>query len=472
MHRLRALLTPLTFGIAALALGFVALALPGLVAAALGLEGVALAFWIWARASSDPREALARWAWLRRPAMALWFAAALAAALPAAPAVPLAVSPPVSTGLAVVLEVPELVATPSAASRDPLAPMRLLEALAILFAGLELLAALPTSRPYPDHAGPLPNVGAWITGVLPAAGLLVLWRQAPLWTSAPLVREFASLALIFAAALAVLRAYSRRTWTASLRWLAACDSALAAMLIALDALPREIVLLLWFAAAGGRLTALATELRGSAGRRGALSARLWRLAGFSASACMSWPLLIAVGFPNGHFRPLEFVFVAAPVYLATALSLRRVTQVPERRAMARPDATRVLSLVGASLTLLIGPAALALAWWEGFEASFPAGIVALIPALLAAWPRAWLARETELPPVVRASVAAGATARDFALSVYRSVLVFERRIADALAALIRALGAPARDLHAGDAQEYLLFLVGVSVLALLLPLLR
>lgn len=471
MHRLRALLTPYGFGIAAMAAGFVLLAMRGLVAAALGLEGVALAFWLWARSSSDPREALARWAWLRRPAMALWFAAALAATLPAPLPLPLAV-PPAKTGLAVVLEVPELVATPTKASRDPLAPLRALEALAILFAGLELLAALPTSRPYPDHAGPLSDVGAWITGVLPAAGFMVLWRQAELWTAAPLVREFASLALVFAAALAVLRAYSRRTWTASLRWLAVSDSALAAMLIALDAVPRDVVLLLWFAAAGGRLTALATELRGSAARRGALSARLWRLAGFSASACMSVPLLLAVGFPNAHFRPLEFVFVAAPVYLGTALSLRRVTEVPERRALARPDAARVLSLMGASLTLVLAPGALVLAWWQGAEASFPGALVALIPALLAAWPRTWLARETDLPPVVRASVAAGASARDFALSVYRSVLVFERRIADALTALLRALGAPARDLHTGDAQEYLLFLVGVSVLTLLLPLLR
>jgi hypothetical protein len=34
------------------------------------------------------------------------------------------------------------------------------------------------------------------------------------------------------------------------------------------------------------------------------------------------------------------------------------------------------------------------------------------------------------------------------------------------------LAAPLRDLHTGDAQEYLLFLVGVAVLALLLPVLR
>jgi hypothetical protein len=32
--------------------------------------------------------------------------------------------------------------------------------------------------------------------------------------------------------------------------------------------------------------------------------------------------------------------------------------------------------------------------------------------------------------------------------------------------------APSRDLHTGDAQEYLLFLIGLSVVALFLPLLR
>ena len=38
--------------------------------------------------------------------------------------------------------------------------------------------------------------------------------------------------------------------------------------------------------------------------------------------------------------------------------------------------------------------------------------------------------------------------------------------------LVRVLATPLRDLHTGDAQEYVLFLVGVAVLAILLPLLR
>jgi hypothetical protein len=52
------------------------------------------------------------------------------------------------------------------------------------------------------------------------------------------------------------------------------------------------------------------------------------------------------------------------------------------------------------------------------------------------------------------------------------VVGVERRAVALLIGLGRALIAPSRDLHTGDAQEYLLFLVGLSVLALVLPLLR
>jgi len=42
----------------------------------------------------------------------------------------------------------------------------------------------------------------------------------------------------------------------------------------------------------------------------------------------------------------------------------------------------------------------------------------------------------------------------------------------ALRRAIRAMTGPLHDLHTGDAQEYLLFLVGLAVLAVVLPLLR
>lgn len=449
-------------GLLAALAGVALLAVPRLPAAALGAEAIALAFWLWARAATDRREQLSRWAWLRRPALALWLAAALALALPEAP--PLPAGAPEPGG------VPSLVRAVAPDERDPLRTLRALQALLVLWAGLELLAASPSSRPFPDLTGPLPLAGPWLPAMLPAAGFLVLWRQYDAWSHAPLLRELAGLALALAAALAVLRAYTRRTWTASLRWLVVFDSALASLLVAFELVPGLVAFLLWTAAAGGRLVALAAELRGSAARRGPQLTRLWRLAGWTSSATLAWPVLVGLGFAGRTFRPLEFLALAAPVALAAALSLRRVVEAPERRTEPRLDAGRLLGLLGAAGTLVLGPAALLGAWWSGFEASFPGALVALLPLALAAWPRR--GESAVLPPVLHGPVAAGAGARDFAVSVFRTVTWFEGRLAAALGALLRAGGAPARDLHTGDAQEYLLFLAGVSVLALLLPLLR
>jgi len=446
-------------GTFASAVGVALLAIPRPAAAALGVEAIAFAFWAWARAATDRREQVARWSWLRRPALALWLAAALALALPPAP------PPATSPGP---LGVPQLVRTIAPDERDPLRTLRALQAVAVLWAGLELMAAMPLSRPFPDLTGPLPAAGPWLPAMLPAAGFLVLWRQQAIWTQAPLVREVAGIALWLAAALAVLRAFTRRPWTASLRWLAVFDSALAAMLVGFRIVPGEAAFLLWFAAAGGRLVALAAELHGAAGRRGPGLTRLWRLAGWTAGATLAWPLLVGVGFADRAFRPVEFLLLAAPVTLASLLSLRRVVEVPERRAEPRFDVGRVAGLLGAVTTLLLGPAALLLAWWAGFEASFPGAIVALLPPLLGAVPRP--PAGAGLPPVLRGPAATGA--REFAQSVFRSVTWFEARLSAALAALLRAMGAPARDLHSGDAQEYLLFMAGVGVLALLLPLFR
>jgi len=466
--RPRRLLVAALPGLVAAVAGLALLATPRLPLAALGVELLALAFWLWARLGDDRREQLARWGWLRRPALALWLAAALAISLPP----PRALAPPSAPGLAAALETPDLTAAPTAGGRDALAPLRVLEALAVLWAGLELLGALPLSRPFPDVTGPLANAGPWLPAILPAMGFLVLWRQSAVWTPAPLVREIAALALLLAAGLAVLRAYTRRSWTASLRWLVVFDSSLAAMLIALDVVPGRIAFLLWCASAGGRLMALAAELRGATTRRGRGLTRWWRLASWTGAASLSWPLLVGVAFAAGRFRPAEYFALAAPVFLATRLTLQRVIEAPERRAIARPDAARVVSLFGAFATLVLGPLALLFAWWSGFEGSFPGVLLALLPAALGGWLRPRRRAGAAMPPVLRVSVAAGATARDFALAVFRTVTSFERRLAATFGAVLRGLGAPARDLHTGDAQEYLLFLVGVGVLALLLPLLR
>jgi hypothetical protein len=492
MRRLAIPLLPSLPGFLAISAGLVLLALPSLAMAALGAELLALAFWLWARASADRRDQLPRWAWLRRPAMALWLAAAIAMALPpprgatpsasatSTPAMPRSRRPVVTAFERFALTPPGTpapageaaqFAPPNPLARDPLAPLRALGALAVLWAGLELLAALPLSRPYPDLNGPLPNAGPWLPAVLPAAGFVLLWRHAGAWSGAAWLREVAELVLALAAGLAALRAYTRRSWTASLRWLAVFDSALAGLLVALDTLPTEAVFLLWFAAAGGRLMALAAEVRGATARRGPRLAALWRAASWTAGASLAWPLVLAAGFAGGHFRPFEFIVLGAPVFLAARLTVRRLVAAPERRAFARHDPARALSVAGAIATLALGPTALALAWWTGFEASFPGVLLAALPSVLG-WIPSPRPPDPGRFPVLRVPVLAGASARDFALAVYRSVTGVERRLAGALGAMLRAIGAPARDLHTGDAQEYLLFLVGVAVLALLMPLLR
>ena len=455
-------------GAACAAVGVLLLTLPGLAWAAVGLELVALAFWLWARSLPDRGEQLQRWSWLRRPPMALWLAAALFLALPE---LKLVFAPVPAGPAAGPITPPAFMPAPLPMARDPMLLLRTLASLAVLWAGLELMAALPLSRPFPDLTGPARPVGPWLTAILPVTGFLVLWRQAAVWTAAPLVREIATLALMFAVVLAALRAFSRRSLTATLRWLVVYDSALASLLVARDVVRGEIAGLLWLGAAGGRLIALAAELRGQAVRRGTRLTRFWRFAGWVAGASLAWPLLADAGFAEHQFHAVEYFVLAAPVMIASALWLNRVVEAPERRAMARrEDRAPRVSRLGAVATLLVGPASLAWAWRQGFHVSPLAAAAAVLPPLLAWWPVRRLIPAADPSGMVREHGSGGP--RDFALSTFRAVTVIERQLAAAIASVARALGAPARDLHSGDAQEYLLFLVGVAVLALLLPLLR
>jgi hypothetical protein len=446
--------------------GISLLMLPGVAWAALGLELVALAFWLWARSLPDSGEQLSRWAWLRRPAMALWLAAALFLALPELRSVFAPVPAPLPDDLFVP---PTLQVSPLPMTRDPMLLLRTIASLAILWAGLELMAALPLSRPFPDLTGPARPIGPWLTALLPVTGFLVLWRQADLWAAAPLAREIATLALIIALVLSSLRAYSRRSLTATLRWLVVYDSALASLLVTRDVVPGSVAALLWLGTAGGRLISLAGELKTKAARRGPMLTRLWRVAGWLAGTCLAWPLLADAGFSDQRFHPIEYGVLSAPVFLASVLWLKRVVEAPERRAISRPeDRAPLASRVGAVVTLLLGPSALVYAWWQGHSVGLVAGLFALLPPVFAWWP---VRRMLPQPGAPYPETTPGGT-RDFALSTFRAVTLIERQVAAAIGGIARALGAPARDLHSGDAQEYLLFLVGVAVLALLLPVLR
>src|SRR5207245_150438 len=139
------------------------------------------------------------------------------------------------------------------------------------------IAALPLARPYSDLPGPLLPIRPWLPVMLPAAGFAVLWRQAPHWTQVAEVRSVTEVLLVLTAVLATLRAFGRRRWTASLRWLVVADCAMAVLLITVRAVLPGVVLMLWLAAWGGHAFLLAGELRGAAPRRGVILSLLWRI---------------------------------------------------------------------------------------------------------------------------------------------------------------------------------------------------
>ena len=426
--------------------GFVLLATSSLLAAAVGLELMAAGFWYWARGAEDRLGQLPRWAWMRRPASALWLATGLHEVM-------------AGTGLGVL---PPL--------ETPAGALARLEALAVLWGALELMAALPLARPFSDRPGPLRATGPWLPVMLPAAGFLVAWRHADVWAVVPEVRRTAEALLLLTAALAALRAFSRRQWMASLRWLVVCDCALGATLVALRAVPAQASLLLWLGACGGHALLLAGELSGAAPRRGS-SPGLWRVAAWTALASLSWPVLATLGFgPPGRASRLGALAAAFAVALVSWISVRRLVAAEERRAMVRRDAAVSLIQIGALATLACGPVALTVAWWSGFEPGWSDSLASLAPALAGGWVASLgglgLTRVRE--PVRRM----GERARRVAQTAFHAFIRLERRLVSMLARIALTLIAPARDLHTGDAQEYLLFVVGIAVLSLVLPLLR
>lgn len=462
--------------------GFLLLWAPSLWAAALGLELMATAFWWWARAAPDPSREIPRWAWLRRPAAALWLAAALHAAVP---------------GLS----------HQSAWFRQSLELWRHVDAVTVVWAGLELLAALPLARPFSDLPGPLLPIRPWLPVLLPAAGFAVLWRQAPHWTGVAEVRMAVEVLLVLTSVLATLRAFGRRRWTASLRWLVVSDCAMAVLLITIGAVLPGVVLMLWLAACGGHAFLLAGELRGAAPRRGVVLSLLWRISTFVTSAALTWPALVTL-FPTSaeRLRAFDFPATALAALLTAWINVGRIVEAPERRSVQRADPALTFSHLGALLGVVTAPVALLGALVTGFHPSLGVALVALLPAVLggslALWSRRRAASELAheraqaaaaqpdahpvhpvatpghahghaRPPEAGAQPAhAGTALRQFARVTFNVVVAIERGVVYVFVRFAQALTSPLRDLNSGDAQDYLLFLVGLSVLVLVLPLLR
>ena len=441
-------LDPALIGALLCAAGTVLIGWPSLLAAALGLELFSAGFWCWARAAEDRREQLPRWAWLRRPALALWLAAGLHAI---GGEHGFGMLPPLST---------------------PTGALARVSALAVLWGALELMASLPLLRPASVRPGPLAAAGPWLPVLLPAAGFILLWRHADYWTRVPEVRTVAVALLLATAVLAALRAFSRREWIVSLRWLVIVDCVLAGALVALRVVPDDAALLMWMGACGGHSLLLAGELSGGGAWRGEQPRRLWRIAVWAALASLSLPILTTLGFgPRGVAQPILALVAAVAVMFAALVSVRRMAIEPERRAIVRREAAVPLAQVGALGSLIAGPLGLLFAWWGGYEPRAIDTLASLVPVAVGGWAAGLLAdprSATQAAWVARA----GTVSRNAALVLFHGVLGAERLLRRLLERLAFALSAPARDLHTGDAQEFLLFLVGVAVLAVVLPLLR
>ncbi|MGH7732010.1 MAG: hypothetical protein ACRENJ_12265 [Candidatus Eiseniibacteriota bacterium] len=440
-------LDPGLAGALSCAAGFALLGWPSLFAAALGLECFGAGFWTWARAAEDRREQLPRWAWLRRPALALWLAAGLDAVGGGHGFGALA---PLST---------------------PVGALARVSSIAVLWGALELMASLPLARPASVRPGPLSAAGPWLPVMLPGAGFLLLWRHADHWTRVPEVRTAAVVLMIASAALAALRAYSRRDWMSSLRWLVIGDCVLAGALVALRAVPDGVALLLWMGAFGGHALLLAGELSGAGVRRGEQPRRLWRFAVWISLASLSLPVIATLGGAAGEADPILALVAAIAVGFASLVSVRRLVSAPDRRTMLRRESAVPLAQVGALGVLVSGPLGLLFSWQGGFEPRAIDALAALIPAAAGGWAAGLVAnplsaRQTEWVTTF------GKASRYVALVLFHGLLAFEAALRGMLRRIALALGAPARDLHTGDAQEFLLFLVGVAVLAVVLPLLR
>ena len=216
---------------------------------------------------------------------------------------------------------------------------------------------------------------------------------------------------------------------------------------------------------------LAGELAGSTPRRGPLNTRLWRAAGWASTAALSWLALVAIMQSKSPLRVVALPMAAIAVAISTWIMVGRIELAPERRRLMRPGSGVLAGRAAALMVLAFGPIGLMLLWWSGFEPHWLTSLIALWPAVFGGLLAA-ARSERRLPalaPVVRRMTAAAPRLRRARLSDDRP----DRAPRRGCHYRIRA-GAdlPLRDMHTGDAQEYLLFLIGVGVLALVLPLLQ
>ncbi len=440
--RLRVPSTRLAWALLALAVG--ASWLPNLGANAVGVEALATAFWLWARRQESASIQVQRWRWLRRPASAMWLAFGLTTV---GALVPTLIPPGRGAGL------PEAVHWAAAA--------------AALWAALDLMAALPVARPYPDWQGPHAGQGPWLTLAAPLIGLGVLWRTSDLWGPLPELRTVAAATLLFCALIAAIRAFGRVQWLSSLRWLAVADTALGGVLLSLGVVPQPAALLLAGAAIGARAVLIVSELHGAASRRGSAFTALWRVVTWSAGGGLAWAVALSLGEAPRGLAALGLAPLGLVAAIAAGVAVSRLVPAPERRSLSR--------LGGGSFRLAV--LGVVLLWCVA------AGIASVLRATFPVLDRSQLAVLIAVAaggllgglglhltgPLVRHVEGAEKRTRLLARSTFQSLVRSERALIRLVSETGGRLLLPLRDLHTGDAQEYLLLLLALAVAALLLP---
>jgi hypothetical protein len=208
---------------------------------------------------------------------------------------------------------------------------------------------------------------------------------------------------------------------------------------------------------------------------------VWRAATWTASTSLGWAALASIGHSTWPWPVPGAAAAALGCLLVAWVTVRRMEEAPERRAVPRADPAITLSHLGALLTFIAGPAALLAAVVKHFVPAPLTAVLAVLPmvigggvalASMSGWPRPGAKGPASAPAPPAADPAFRRWLQALASRVFGAFVTVERSVLGAILGLTRGLLTPLRDLNTGDAQDYLLFLAAVSVLVLLFPLLR
>src|SRR5262249_38798455 len=156
--------------------------------------------------------------------------------------------------------------------------------------------------------------------------------QAGHWTRVESVRETTVVLLAITALLSALRAFGRRGWTTSLRWLCVTQTALSLLPLAQGTVHPQALFLLWLGAFGGPAFVLAGELSGASPRRGRLNAQLWRAASWVSALCVAWPAVGGFASARPGILPATgYAVSAVAAGIAAWIMVGRLEVAPERR---------------------------------------------------------------------------------------------------------------------------------------------